>query len=570
MLPSLRMLLLLIGFMIVTGFVALITVVIYFTRAEDRQAVQSSQTVVQAAIEAEKRELASILDSYAWWDEAVAQVQGPADPSKIDINFGSYQTKSHNIVASFILDPADRTIIAFVNGKPASADAFSSLSGGLAALVRETRNSNIVEPVPATGFLTFQGRPVLVGADAITPELGSPLWPSTKPRYVLVFAQPVDGSFVNRIARRANVSGLQLTNRADQGLALLGLAGPDGAVAGWLGWIPGSPAGNMLLSAAPAAGITLMLMALLLIALLERVRRVGQVLRRQAALIDEVPDAILSTDGSGAITHWSAGATRMLGYKNSEIIGKQIDILFPEANRAAIAQQIAALRTGGRHFELEAPLQRRDGNIFPAHVSLTQVRDRAGSFAGMVGYALDITVQKDLQRRLEELATVDELTGAHNRRYLQIHGPIELQRARRFRRPLGALLLDIDHFKRVNDRYGHQFGDLVLATISDVCRRSLRPSDMFVRYGGEEFVIMMPETDLAQAKATAHRLADKIRGTVFSSEPPITGLTVSIGVCELDVADADIASLINRADSAMYRAKQLGRDRVECLPIHLS
>jgi diguanylate cyclase (GGDEF)-like protein len=189
-----------------------------------------------------------------------------------------------------------------------------------------------------------------------------------------------------------------------------------------------------------------------------------------------------------------------------------------------------------------------------------------GRFAGMVGYGLDITVQKDLERRLEELATVDELTGACNRRYLQIHGPIELQRARRFRRPLAAMMIDLDHFKRVNDRFGHQFGDLVLSMLCELCRKALRPSDIFVRYGGEEFVVLMPETELSEALTAARRLANRIRTTVFSADPAIQGLTVSIGVCALEPADGDIGALVNRADGAMYRAKQLGRDRVESCP----
>ncbi|HXQ40951.1 MAG TPA: GGDEF domain-containing protein, partial [Candidatus Udaeobacter sp.] len=135
-------------------------------------------------------------------------------------------------------------------------------------------------------------------------------------------------------------------------------------------------------------------------------------------------------------------------------------------------------------------------------------------------------------------------------------------RARRFHHPLAILLLDLDHFKRINDEFGHQFGDLVLATLSELCRKQLRPSDMFVRYGGEEFVILMPETALAEAIGAAKRLVDQVRGTVFSLNPRI-GLTVSIGVSELRSSDQNLSSVINRADSAMYSAKEHGRDRVE-------
>ncbi len=565
-LPSMRMLLLLIGVIIVTGLTVLVVVGIYFSRAQDRQAAQASRTLAQAALQVESRDVASILDSYAWWDEAVAEVQGPANPKRLDDNFGSYQTRSHGIVASFVLDPANRTTIGYIDGKPTTADALKSLSGGLGLLVKQARESNLIEPVTAAGFLMLDGRPMLVGVDAITPELGSPAWPAAKPRFVLVFARPIDDAFLARISRHTGLVGLRIANHADRDLVDLPLTSPDGTEIGRLEWVPESPAWDVIMSAAPLGGITLSFMAIMFAALLHRVRRVGDALRRQAALIDEVRDTILSTDASGAITHWSAGAVQMLGYQGREIIGKPFSILLPEADRASVMEKLEALRGSQQHFELEVSLRKQDGRVFPTHLSLTQLHDRMGRFAGMVGYGLDITVQKDLERRLEELATVDELTGACNRRYLQIHGPIELQRARRFRRPLAAMMIDLDHFKRVNDRFGHQFGDLVLSMLCELCRKALRPSDIFVRYGGEEFVVLMPETELSEALTAARRLANRIRTTVFSADPAIQGLTVSIGVCALEPADGDIGALVNRADGAMYRAKQLGRDRVESCP----
>jgi len=203
-------LLLPVGLILGAGLVVLAALVAYFVNAQDRQAVEASKAITEASLEVESREIAYNLDSYAWWDEAVSQVQGKPDPKWLDDNFGSYQTKSHAVAASFVLDPEDKTIVAFVDGHPSGIDALRSLSDGLATLVRRTRQSSLAEPVAATGFLTLETRPMLVGAEAITPELGSPLWPASKPRYVLIFAIPMDRARLDRVAERAHIKGLQV------------------------------------------------------------------------------------------------------------------------------------------------------------------------------------------------------------------------------------------------------------------------------------------------------------------------------------------------------------------------
>ena len=252
-LPSMRMLLVLIGVIIATGLTVLVVVGVYFSRAQDRQAAQASRTIAQAALQVESRDIAAILDLYAWWDEAVAEVQGSADPKTLDNNFGSYQTRSHGIVASFVLDPANRTTVGYIDGKPTTSDAFKSLSGGLGTLVKQARESNLIEPVAVAGFLMLEGKPMLVGVDAITPELGSPTWPAAKPRFVLVFARPIDEAFLARIARHTGLVGLRIANRANRDLVDLPLTSPDGIDIGRLEWEPESPAWDVIMSAAPSA-----------------------------------------------------------------------------------------------------------------------------------------------------------------------------------------------------------------------------------------------------------------------------------------------------------------------------
>jgi len=160
--------------------------------------------------------------------------------------------------------------------------------------------------------------------------------------------------------------------------------------------------------------------------------------------------------------------------------------------------------------------------------------------------------------KLESESMRDSLTGAWNRRYIDETLAIEVQRSRRYRHPLGAALLDIDHFKRVNDRFGHLTGDCVLRGIVALLGRERRAADIVARWGGEEFLILMPATAYAAA-ATA---AEKLRAAIASHDFATAGrITVSLGVAEL--LDGEAAeSLFARLDAALYSAKQGGRDRV--------
>lgn len=167
------------------------------------------------------------------------------------------------------------------------------------------------------------------------------------------------------------------------------------------------------------------------------------------------------------------------------------------------------------------------------------------------------------QHKLEELSVRDGLTGLYNRRELEKRLHEEVQRARRYRRPLSVIMLDIDHFKNVNDRHGHQAGDEVLITVADLIQLNVRPVDMVCRYGGEELAVILPETD----EQGTHMVAERIRGTVEDSitatpQGDMVHVTVSIGFATFPRHGDTAAGLIHAADQALYAAKQEGRNLV--------
>jgi diguanylate cyclase (GGDEF)-like protein len=185
--------------------------------------------------------------------------------------------------------------------------------------------------------------------------------------------------------------------------------------------------------------------------------------------------------------------------------------------------------------------------------------DLLAVFAGQVGLALQ---NARLFEAIQQLAMTDELTGISNRRFLMESGRREVNRAQRFARPFSILFMDIDHFKDVNDRYGHAVGDQVLRDLAEYCQRNLREVDIFAKYGGEEFVVLLPETDTSEAVLIAERLREKIKSEPIATSAGSLSITVSFGVASYHSALHDFDTLLDQADNAMYAAKQAGRDRV--------
>jgi len=169
---------------------------------------------------------------------------------------------------------------------------------------------------------------------------------------------------------------------------------------------------------------------------------------------------------------------------------------------------------------------------------------------------------RELTGQLELLATTDNLTGLTNRRVFFERLGIEFRRALRYHRPLSVIMADLDHFKTVNDRFGHPFGDLVLAVTAQVLRGNVRESDLVARYGGEEFVLMLPETPSAEAMVVAEKLRAAIEEQDYTDGIQSAHVTISLGVASLpESAPADVEDLLRRADDALYAAKHGGRNQ---------
>jgi len=179
----------------------------------------------------------------------------------------------------------------------------------------------------------------------------------------------------------------------------------------------------------------------------------------------------------------------------------------------------------------------------------------------------------EAEARLRELATHDSLTGCLNRRAILVEASEELHRFRRNARPFSLLMIDIDNFKHLNDRYGHLVGDSILVGMASLCRDLLRPTDQIGRYGGEEFLILLPESDAGTASQVANRPRAPVAELPFETGKEQAHITLSIGVASATPNMQSLKPLIQKADAALYVAKEEGRDRVcvsEELDLHAS
>ena len=212
-------------------------------------------------------------------------------------------------------------------------------------------------------------------------------------------------------------------------------------------------------------------------------------------------------------------------------------------------------------IETKKSLEERTEELQRAHDELEmKVKVRTAALAESNEMLLaEISERKRAEEKLRELSERDPLTMIYNRRKLFELLGIEVEKAKRYQRPLSLIMLDLDHFKQINDNYGHNIGDVVLKSTTGIIESVIRKVDIFARYGGEEFIILSPETDISGALV----LAEKIRAAIEQHPFPAAGrVTISAGVAELADKDSG-AGFIEKADSALYIAKKNGRNRVE-------
>ncbi len=291
-------------------------------------------------------------------------------------------------------------------------------------------------------------------------------------------------------------------------------------------------------------------------------------------LLDSIFDAVYVVDNLGRVMYWNDCCARITGYMPEEMVGKH----YTETPFVGMekAENVNCSQHGGIAIALDAGMpgtwkgnvQRKNGQLLPIESHVSEIRDEKGNIVGAVEVFRDISAYVSLEqahRELLQLSRKDQLTSMNNRAAITDFLKAEIERAHRYRTPLSVVMVDIDHFKRINDRYGHEAGDKVLAKIGSILQYNIRKPDMVGRWGGEEFLIITPNSTATNAGKLAERIRLLIK-EIPDGDLPET-ITASFGVAEFS-HEAGMDKMLYHADMAMYNAKEGGRDRVEIAGVH--
>ncbi len=278
-------------------------------------------------------------------------------------------------------------------------------------------------------------------------------------------------------------------------------------------------------------------------------------------------DAIVMIDGHGKVTFWNKAAERIFQYSENEMLGENPhDVIMPSVfykdHKKAYSHFQETGKGGIIDKTIELSALKKNGEEFPIELSLSAVQIKEQWCA--IAVIRDISERKQMEAELTRLATTDPLTGVDNRRSFMEKADHEIRRAQRYGVTLAMILMDIDFFKKINDQYGHQAGDIVLQKMAQAVKSALRDSDIFGRIGGEEFAIILIETEQQTALRTAERLRSLIETLNINTVKEAVQITVSIGLTFFKDGD-DISTLSKRSDEALYTAKRNGRNQIVSL-----
>jgi diguanylate cyclase (GGDEF)-like protein/PAS domain S-box-containing protein len=293
-----------------------------------------------------------------------------------------------------------------------------------------------------------------------------------------------------------------------------------------------------------------------------------------ALLNDQYKHGIVGLDSDGNILYWNDSMKKLTGFFASQVVGKPCGILFKDAGSFSnrLPDLLYDVTESGWTLQNEWCVK-ADGSMFWAsyiisvpEMNVLHVQGSELSQSKQSSYVVlirDINQHADASEKMIHATSCDDLTGLLNRRAFFDKAEAEINRWRRNKRPLCVLVIDADHFKSINDRFGHAVGDSALKGLATEIKRCVRQLDITARIGGEEFAVLLPYTGIADAEDLAEHVRHCVANLVI--EPATLGLnlTISIGVAEANDAVGDIHALVKAADSALYRAKNSGRNQVQ-------
>lgn len=293
-------------------------------------------------------------------------------------------------------------------------------------------------------------------------------------------------------------------------------------------------------------------------------RRAEDQLRTLSSVIEQGSNGVVIMDSARRIEYINPAFTVLTGYTANDVVGQPADKVADALGLAEIESAAWDALVDGRAQQTEVHYKKKSGESYWERLVLTAIRNTENAISHYVIIKEDITLKKLSEAELSVLATTDSLTGVFNRRHFFLEAEKTFQRSLRYQEPLSILMIDADHFKKINDTHGHKIGDQVLTGLAEQLNRIIRSADTLGRYGGEEFVILMPGIELSAAYAMAKRLCAQIATQPIQTDQGELNVTISIGAAAFDLpTDKSLMQVIEKADQALYSAKHNGRNRAE-------
>ncbi|WP_428607192.1 sensor domain-containing diguanylate cyclase [Sedimenticola sp.] len=294
-------------------------------------------------------------------------------------------------------------------------------------------------------------------------------------------------------------------------------------------------------------------------------KKIEETLQKLSLAITHSPVLTVITDPNGVIEYVSPIVEKITGYRPEEVIGKTPRLFKSGRTDRAIYRELWHAIKSKQPWHGELENRRKNGEYYWESISISPVLNDHGELSAFVGISMDISERKQMEQQLKEMASTDPLTGIFNRRHFMQEVESQLAYSKRYGTPLAFMVIDIDHFKQLNDSGGHALGDEAILQFTAVTRETIRVVDIFGRMGGDEFAIAMPDTDTKAARVLAERLREKISHLTIANDLHSTRMTISIGLSAFTgngQSDESVNTLMHQTDRALYKAKRAGRNQI--------
>lgn len=557
---------LLTGVFLLTGYL-----LIYLAHDQDRNEEVESAFYTSKAVQALEKSISATVKDYAFWGDAYKHLHTAVDTdwAYVRQNVGPTLYADFGFQGIFVVDDADKTVYAVINGELKSVDASSWLKQSLSSVLSKARAGADAE-TPTTLFVNIDGLPALVGAAAITPGTDPTVVQDDRQPSVLIFVDILEAPRLETLGKDYGVDQLGVAT-ADQllGSSLFPLG--ENGVAGSLHWNPPKPGERLLGLGLPLVGIAALLVCLMAWAILRRTTASAQALdasyqslqTSQCALaisearfrdvVEASSDWVWEIDRQGRFTYLSERFEDVTGLSTHAWIGASMDDLL-STELGTVSQW------------LSIPNRRPDISVQCCFVDtkgqhrITRLSARAMADQGFRGTATDVTEEVESRRRIEFLSQHDSLTGLPNRTRLREFLDGKLKTQPTAEQPLVMLSLDLDRFKPVNDLLGHAAGDIVLNEISSRLGERIRHGDLVARIGGDEFVLILTDVSCQEeVEMLCQRLIESIERPIQIGEQEVF-ISASIGIAMAPTDASEATELLRYADIALYEAKSGGRN----------